>query len=211
MKTFVPFTFSSSECRHELDQLRDLLDSVDQLKEREAILPFLRERLHLCAFIGSYFPYLANPDRIAFEYDLFGDFKADLAIGDSPSQQFCFVEFEAATDASLFVKKGNKATLEWSERFEHGFSQVLDWFWKLADMENTTEFVSRFGGTASYEGILVIGRSTGLEHKEIKRLKWRRGKVVADSKHVHCVTYDELYQHLDSKLRIYEAASEVED
>lgn len=136
MKEFEKFTFSSSQCRNELDQLRNLLDSKDQLKERQDILPFFQERQHLCAFIGSYFPYLANPDRIAFEYDLFGDFKSDLAIGDSNSQQFCFVEFEDATDSSLFVKKGSKATLEWSERFEHGFSQVLDWFWKLADMEN---------------------------------------------------------------------------
>jgi len=43
------------------------------------------------------------------------------------------------------VAKGAKATLEWSERFEHGFSQVPDWFWKLNDRTPTSEFAHRFG------------------------------------------------------------------
>lgn len=174
-------------------------------------MPFFNARNHLSAFIGSYFSYLSNPDRLAYEYDLFGDFKCDLAIGDSNSGQYCFVEFEDASSTSLFIQKGAKSTLEWSDRFEHGFSQILDWFWKLSDMDGTTEFASRFGlQYVGHEGMLIIGRSNGLELKERKRLKWRRDRVIADSKHVHCVTYDELYQHLDSKLRFYEAAYQVD-
>jgi hypothetical protein len=207
MKSFDSFAFDLRKCRAELDELLVLLNSQPHLQERKDVLPFFRARRHLSAFIGSYFPYLASPDRIAYEYDLFGDFACDLAIGDSTTGQYCFVEFEDATASSLFVAKGAKATLEWSPRFEHGFSQVLDWFWKLNDQEGSTEFVHRFGLTASYEGMLIIGRSTGLSHKERDRLRWRRDKVVSDSKRVHCVTYDELYQHLDSRLKLYEPAS----
>lgn len=207
MKGFDTYAFDLKQCRVELDELGELLSGHSHLQERKHVLPFFQARRHLSAFIGSYFPYLASPDRLAYEYDLFGDFACDLAVGDSMTGQYCFVEFEDATATSLFVAKGTKATLEWSPRFEHGFSQVLDWFWKLNDMDGTTEFVHRFGLTASYEGMLIIGRSTGLSHKEQKRLRWRRDKVVSDSKHVHCVTYDELYQHLDSRLKQYEPAS----
>lgn len=210
MKAFEAFVFDARKCRQELDELRQLLEEQVSLTERSQLLPFFRQHRHLSAFIGSYFPYLASPDQLAFEYDLFGDFACDLAIGDSATGQYCFVEFEDASSSSLFRQKGAKATLEWSERFEHGFSQVLDWFWKLGDMDGTTEFISRFGSMAGYEGMLIIGRSAGLAYKELKRLRWRRDKVVADSKRVHCVTYDELYQHLDSKLRMYEAASAID-
>lgn len=210
MKVFDTFAFDLAQCRRELDELQVLLNSQVTLAERAAILPFFRARRHLSAFIGAYFPYLARPDRLAFEYDLFGDFTCDLAIGDSATGQYCFVEFEDATSKSLFVAKGAKATLEWSERFEHGFSQVLDWFWKLNDMAPTSEFAHRFGLLAGYEGMLIIGRSTGLALKEQNRLRWRRDRVMADSRRVHCVTYDELYQHLDAKLRLYEGASAVD-
>lgn len=210
MKSFDPFVFDWRLCRKEVDELRDLLNAQANLGERQHVLPFFQKRRHLSAFIGSYFPYLTNPDRLAYEYDLFGDFACDLAVGDSATGQYCLVEFEDATANSLFVRKGMKATLEWSDRFEHGFSQVLDWFWKLSDMDDTKEFESRFGPTANYEGMLIIGRSTGLDVKERDRLKWRREKVVADSKRVYCVTYDELHQHLDSRLKMYEAASAID-
>jgi len=193
MKAFEHFAFDPRQCREQVDDLEALLEGQAELSERRDVLGFFRSRKHLSAFIGSYFTYLENPDRIAFEYDIFGDFKADLAVGDSESGQYCFVEFEDATADSIFVSKRGRATPEWSERFEHGFSQVLDWFWKLDDMEGTTEFNSRFGASyAGYEGMLIIGRSNVLDYKDRQRLKWRRDRVIADSKHVHCITYDEL-------------------
>ena len=172
MKRFETFSFDLQACHEELNAFRTLLHERDELKERRDILPFFRTRTHLSAFIGSYFPYLVYPDRIAFEYDLFGDFRCDLAIGDASSEQYCFVEFEEATASSLFVSHSSKATPEWSPRFEHGFSQVLDWFWKLSDMEGTTEFAHRLGGSASYEGVLIIGRDRDLPWHLPKDLKY---------------------------------------
>ena len=150
------------------------------------------------AFIGSCSPYLAHPDRVAGEVVLEGDFKAGLA------------EFEGATPASPFVRRGAKATPAWSGRFERGFSPVLDGLWKSGGVEGTRASAVRSGPTASYEGLLVIGRSGGLGPREQARLRWRRERVVADSKHVYCVTYDGLDEHPDAKLRLYGAASELE-
>ena len=143
MKTFIRFRFDLKRCRTELDEFKKLLDNHPTLDERRDILPFFREREHLSAFIGSYFaPSIENSDRLAFEYSLFGDFFCDLVVGDSARGVYCFVEFEDATPTSIFESRGQKATLEWSSRFERGFSQIVDWFWKLDDMRGTIEFKS---------------------------------------------------------------------
>jgi len=207
MKEFIKFRFDPKICRQELNELKVYLNQTLELNERKDVLPFFKNRQHLSSFIGSYFPYISSFDRLAYEYDIFGDFKADLAIGDSESGWYGFIEFEGASETSIFEKKGNKATPEWSSQFEHGFSQIVDWFWKLSALEYTREFVSRFGSEfTGYEGMLIIGRSEGLAQRERDRLRWRRDRLVVNSKHVHCVTFDELYLHLDTRLRSYEAA-----
>ena len=73
-------------------------------------------------------------DLLAYEYPLFGDFRCDLAVADSVTRACTFVEFEDAGPRSLFVQHGDKATREWSPRFDHGYSQVVNWFYKLQDM-----------------------------------------------------------------------------
>ncbi len=211
MKKFKEIDFNLRTCRRELDELKSHLDERNELAERKDVLNFFRKREHLSAFIGSYFPYISSFDRIAYEYDIFGDFKADLVVGDASSGWYCFVEFEDASQASIFGRKPGKATSEWSSRFEHAFSQITDWFWKLSDMENTREFASRFGNDyAGYEGLLIAGRTGDLNQKEQDRLRWRRDKVLLNSKHVHCVTFDELHEHLEARLSSYEAAYQAE-
>jgi hypothetical protein len=98
------FTFIRKVAGQELAQFKQLLDahSHSALREREHILPFFRSHRHLAAPIGTRNPDIVNPDRIAFEFDIFGDCKADLVIGDSQSHQHCLVEFEDATAASIF-------------------------------------------------------------------------------------------------------------
>jgi hypothetical protein len=42
------------------------------------------------------------PSRIAFQYQLFGDFSCDLVVGDSVRHTGLFVEWKDATAGSLF-------------------------------------------------------------------------------------------------------------
>lgn len=212
MKTFESIDFKPSKCRKELKELKHLLDTNDSLKERQDILPFFRKRHHLSVFVGSYIPNIISFDRLAFEYPIYGDFACDLAIGDSQTNTYCFVEFENATPNSIFQKQGKKATPEWSSRFEHGFSQVVDWFWKLDDMSRSTDFKSKFGADfVKYHGLLVLGRSHYLDYAEQQRLKWRLDRVLVNSKHIFCVTFDELYTDLDTRLKIYPDAYSADE
>ncbi len=205
MKNFEEINFDIAICRQKLNELKQHLDNKTELKERKDVLPFFQKRKHLSAFIGSYFPYIDRFDRIAYEYDIFGDFKADLVVGDSKSSWYGFIEFESAKNNSIFQFKGSKSTPDWSQHFEHGFSQVLDWFWKLSSQEYEREFTYRFGGVfAGYEGMLIIGRSQDIQQREQDRLRWRRDRLTVNSKHIYCVTFDELYSTLNTRLTLIE-------
>ena len=124
---------------------------------------------------------------------------------------YCFIEFEDASQLSVFSNSGSRHVPEWSRRFEHGFSQIVDWLWKLDDMKGTVEYRDRFGcNEIRLETMLVIGLGRGIGVRELARLKWRLDRVVVNSKRVHAVTLDELHSDLNQTLALYEAAYEIE-
>ena len=208
MKSFVTVAWDAQRCGREIGHLRALLAKHDALGEKEHVLPLFRRCSHLAAFVGSYHPRILTCNRLAFEYDLFGDFTCDLVSGDSTRNTYNFVEFEDARPSSVFRRQGRKATREASPRFEHGWSQIIDWFCKLRDMEKSDEFVARFGArTIDFTGTLVVGRERHLRAGERRRLEWRRGSVIVDSKQIQCVTYDELLTDLTERLQRYTSAS----
>jgi hypothetical protein len=205
MTSFDSFSFHKDRAEEELVQFQQLLDihSHTPLREREHILPFVQNHRHAAALIGSYNSNLVSPDRIAFEFDVFGDRQADLVLGDSQNHQYCFVEFEDATETSIFMKSA-KDTFDWSPRFHHGFSQIIDWIWWLDTQRGTAAYTSRFGVAAiQFVAVLVIGRDRFLEkplHRE--RLTWRSEQVVVASRRVNCITYDQLSRDLSGRLKI---------
>jgi Shedu protein SduA, C-terminal len=127
-----------------------------------------------------------------------------VAVGDSQSHQYCFIEFEDATRDSIFKKKGKKATLDWSDRFEHGCSQIIDWLLWLENQKNTNSYLQLFGvGEVHYIGLLKIGRDKFLADPSLRqRLTWRSEQVVVCSRKLHCITFDKLYQDLTSKMAV---------
>jgi hypothetical protein len=126
MKRFDALRFDAALCRRQVGQLRKWLARNLNLDERRHILPFFRKRRQLSAFVASYNSNVIRFNRLAFEFQLFGDFSCDLAVGDSVKKAYCFIEFEDAGPNCLFVKQGKKATREWSPRIDHGYSQIVD-------------------------------------------------------------------------------------
>jgi len=197
MKAFETLAFSPSKCRKEVLEFRQLLAKVGHIEESKHIQPFFKARKHLSALTGCYHRRLMRYDQVAWEYDLFGDFACDLAVGDSESKAYSFLEFEDGGPRSLFVQQGKKATREWSPRFDHGYSQVIDWFYKLEDRKNSDDCQGRFGKRSiDYVGVLVVGRDRFMDDGERLRLEWRRQHVVVHSRTILCVTYDELLSDL---------------
>ena len=95
---------------------------------------------------------------------------------------------------------GNRSKSAFGTRFEHGYSQIVDWFYKLDSLQGTREIEERFGQREIYyEGILVIGRDEFLNPTEQSRLKWRKERIVVNSKHILCYTFDQLLDILRRK------------
>lgn len=210
MKEFKTVSFDLRRCRKEIDDLRQLLATRKELKEEQHVRPFFEKRRQLSAFLAVYNPNIVHFDLLAYQYPLFGDFTCDLVVGDSVKNAFCFIEFEDAGSRSLFVKQGRKATREWSPRFEHGYSQIIDWFYKLDDMEKSDDFAARFGARSiSFMGILVVGRDHHLRPGEKARLDWRRENVAVRSKSIQCVTFDGLLEDLHGRLQTFTLAADA--
>jgi len=208
-KEFKQIQFDPVQCRKEAEQFRDLLATNRDLQERKEVLPFFKERLQLSAFLGSYHPDIVRYDLVAHELPLFGEFVADLVVGDSKTNAFAFIEFEDAAPDSIFVKK--KATPDWSDRFEHGFSQLVDWFFKLNDQGPTVEFEDKFGSRTIYKlGILVIGRTEHLGTRDEQRLRWRQENVLLAARPIHCKTFDQLRDDILDRLDQFTIAAKAE-
>jgi hypothetical protein len=200
MKTLAPITFDHGLCSNEFGEFRSWLSAKSHLGERKDVLRFFRPRQQLATLFGVFNSGIARVDRLAWEFDIFGDFACDLVVGDSEGQQYCFVEFEGATKKSIFEKKGNKATREWGRMFEHGYSQIIDWIHKLSGTSRD-DLLKRFGSyEIRYETALVIGRDADLDASEKQRLAWRADNVSVNVKKVTCITYDDLLRQLSVRL-----------
>lgn len=193
MKPFEPIELDLTRARIEVAAFAAFLGPTDrELGERDAILPFFRRHPHLASLVHRYNAELDWPTHIKPELELFGDHACDLAVGNAATGQFCFVEFEAATADAVF-KRGKKGVAGWSARLEHGFSQVVDWFYTLDDMRATGRFRGQFGtNLVDYTGVLVVGRRGFLNPGEHERLLWRSRNVQVAGRRVTCLTFDDL-------------------
>jgi hypothetical protein len=204
VKNLQPHTIDPKHCRKQWREFAKLLASKPALSETKNILPFFKSRHDLSLLICNYFPMIKLPDLIAHEYEIYGDFVADLIVGDSSVNRYLLVEFENGACDSVFKQKGKKATPDWAPRFEGAYSQLVDWLWKLEDMRSTSDFVNTFGSRrAKFQGLIVIGKDMKLLPQERDRLKWRVERTMIDSNAVSSVSFNELSADLDHWLTLF--------
>jgi hypothetical protein len=203
MNPLSSFEFDIKSCVSELSEFEALLNDKQELGERADILPFFRSHLNLLAYAGSIAPGIASFNRLDPEYTLYGDFRADAIVGDWDKKSFCLIEFEDAKQDSIF-RQGGRSTKEWSSRFEHGYSQVVDWLWKVDDFRQSSTARSMFGADAfDFTGMLIIGRDAFLDEMDRVRLDWRTAKSVINSQKIVCLTFDRLASELRSSLATF--------
>lgn len=209
-KEFERISFDARQCKVELTAFRKLLDTEDSLSERADLHSFFRERKQLSALLFTYASGIPA-DLLAFEFPFLGDFIADLVVGNQQSKTFCIVEMEDARPDSVFRKVANRMTTEWSPRFEHGFSQLVDWSYVLDDFKKTDRFARDFGhGHIRFHAMLLLGRNSGISEPDRRRLRWRAEKVRVDSHSFECLTFDDLYDHLQTYLSLVPDAATLE-
>jgi hypothetical protein len=210
-KNLESILFNPTQCRRELAAFHKLLRTKTHLAERADVQMFFKKRTQLAAFIGTFAPNIGPATHLGFEYPFMGDFSADIVLGNTEKGVFCVVEFEDGQPDSIFTRVPKKSTTEWSRRFEHGFSQLVDWFYSLDDFKKTERFAKDFGyGHITFLGLLILGRNAGVSDSDRNRLKWRTEKVRVDSHTVECLTFDDLYQYLEWRISFYPLASKLE-
>jgi hypothetical protein len=198
-----PLVFDANECLREAQEMQVFLGAQTTLRERDEILPFFKARRQLSAFLCVNNPRAIEYNRVAHEYPLFGDFTCDLVTGDWMRGAYVFVEFENAAPNSIFSQK-SRSTPEWSNRFEHGFSQILDWFYKLDTQRHNPEFEQRFGRRdLAITGLLVVGRKQDLGPREKDRLAWRHQHVSVAGLQIYSMTFDDLCEDVLARLQIH--------
>jgi hypothetical protein len=203
--------FSPAKFEQELKDFEALLTSKADLSETSDIQPFFKKSKHLTAYMGTFALNIAVATELCFEYEFFGDFRADVLLGSKNEKEFCVVEFEDGEQDTVFKKQPKRKNPEWSARFEHAFSQLTDWFYNLHDFKNTAGFANTFGtGHISFTGLIIMGRSAGLDDAKRNRMKWRTERVSIDSHKISCLTFDDLHAALQNKFNLYRAASNVE-
>ncbi|MGL5888915.1 MAG: Shedu anti-phage system protein SduA domain-containing protein [Bacteroidia bacterium] len=189
--------------KKELGELRNLIESSEKLDEQKVIQPFFRKRKQLSAFIGSFVSGI-DVNRLSFELDLFGDFSPDLVLGDYSRSKYCFVEFESGLPHAIFKKSTGRKAPKWSGKFEEGYSQIVDWFWKVEEQSGTASFRKFFeADSIACSGLLIIGRDKELDSFGRNRMNWRSEKVVVNSSLIQCMTYDSLLADLERRIMIY--------
>ena len=211
MKEFEPIMFDPRKCREELDRFKALLTTHEELSEREDVQPLFKECRQLSAFIGTCLPNIGPANRLADEFDIFGDYAADLVIGNFERKTFCAIELEDARSNSIFDKSPARATSQWGRRFNQGFDQLADWFFSFDDHKGSAGFTKHFGsGHIEFFGLLLIGRSKFVSPHDLTRLRWRSDRVTINSHKIYCRTYDDLFDCLDKDWRLFSSASSVE-
>ena len=204
MKEFDTIAFEPSKVREELTELENLLQTNVDLTERKDLQPFFGQRRQLSAFMGTYSSDIGPGTHLAFEFPFLGDFAADIIVGNRDRGAYLVIELEDGTSNSVFTKVRGKKTKEWSKRFDHGYSQLIDWFSCLDDYRNTNKFIDEFGsGYVTFDGLLVVGRNAGMTDGDRVRLRWRSKNVVVHSQLISCVTFDDLHQTLQQRLTLY--------
>jgi len=80
--SLAPWQLKWTTCAADLMAYRQLLYEQADLSERDDVLPFFREHADLAALLGTYHPNIESYDRLGVEVRLFGEYVADIVIGD---------------------------------------------------------------------------------------------------------------------------------
>lgn len=199
MITLISGQLDQSRSRHELDELKNLLSTQAEIKETY-LLGFFVVRPQLILLMGRVVG-LGGPSMYNNELPILGKYRADFVVSNNSHSEFAFIEFENATEGSIFTKTINKRTLahSWSPRFEHGYSQVIDWYHHLRENDGTSNMLSEFGRrTIKSYGALIIGRNSSIGKSDCRhRFQKRIECSTIYDKHITCYTFDDLYEQME--------------
>ena len=207
MGDFTSVSIDLSMVSEEIHEFQELLDANTSLQEQDDLLPFFRARPQLTAWLGTVNPDLVRPDSVAYEYEIFGRYQADILVGDTTQGRFTLVELEDASTDSVF-KNRERTSSYWSGRFLAGFSQLVDWLCELRTQATDLSLQEEFGTMQPLlHPALIVGRTAALSDRERHRFDWFRQEVLVSSSRLSILTYDELVTDLKDRAHLASSLS----
>lgn len=192
----------------EIDEFRTFL-AGNPRAERKQFLPFFNARDQLCAFLATFNNAVLEPDHVAHEFALWGDFVCDTLSGSKRNGAFVLIEFEDAGEASLFRRVAGRRVSRWGARVEAGLSQVTDWLFRLDRARNSSEMERDFGTRQVRPlGLVVVGRRSEVTPYDLERLNWRSEHTVVGGAQIAIMTYDDLLDWLDGRVNLVKGLDE---
>lgn len=213
MIQFKDIIFDKVQCQKEINDVKVLFSNTPDIDETKGkgsysggLQGIFRNRTQLFALMGKIvFGEIATKwnDEVKF-----GNFRADFIIANDKKNKVCLIEFENAKMESIFRKKTHSdktITYEWAPRFEHGYSQILDW--KYYSIEEKTSLKNDFQvHPKEIEFALCIGWNKHLQQSNFQeRFDFRKNKVTVESKTFYCMCFDSFVDELQEKLNLYNA------
>jgi hypothetical protein len=183
----------------EIEEFRRFL-ATNPRGERSHFLPFFAGHLPLCAYLGTLNDRVRVATHVGTEVSLWGDFSCDVVAGNPQDRAFVFIEFEDASQNSLFRRQAGRRNSHWGSRVEHGISQVIDWLFRITS-EGPSASMERDFGTRHITpmGLVVAGRSEEVTPYDRERLDWRSRHSIVGGAKLAIVTYDDLLAWLDGR------------
>jgi hypothetical protein len=203
---FEPYTRDLRALRREIQAFGALLAPETPLGETAHILPFVRNSRHLAVAFGFANRALTAPKLLALERPLLGSFRCDVAVGNPTTRHFTLVELEDARENSLFEPVKGREYPRWSRRFERGFSQLVDWAWRIDHERQPSATLEAAFGTADPQihYLLVIGRDRWMDVAGRARLYWRHRHNGISGERTTIWTYDDLFSFVSGRLAVAE-------
>lgn len=197
--------FDKTQCRQQLDELKNLFLNSPEIDETKGVdgglQNIFKKRPMLLALMGRlFFSELATYWNQ--EVDV-GDYRVDFVIANHDKSKVALIEFENAKENSLFVKKTSSKTsisYEWAPRFDHGYSQVIDWVYLNSQNHGEIEKCFKDKKLDPINFALVIGWNKHLQISDLQeRFNFRRNETYVDKKNIYCNTFDALLEELEEK------------
>jgi hypothetical protein len=125
-----------------------------------------------------------------------------VAVGHRAARQFTLVELEDARENSIFEVARGREYPRWSGRFERGFSQLVDWAWRIDYERQPSVTLEAAFGTVDprIHYLLVIGRDRWIGAAGRARLDWRHLHNGISGQRTTVWTYDDLFTFIDDRL-----------
>jgi len=125
-----------------------------------------------------------------------------VAVGHRTARQFTLVELEDARENSIFEVARGREYPRWSGRFERGFSQLVDWAWRIDHERQPSVTLEAAFGTVDprIHYLLVIGRDRWIGAAGRARLDWRHLHNGISGQRTTVWTYDDLFSFIDDRL-----------